>query len=261
MVQKFRNLRADEIEIRRGKDYKDGRVELLCYKTYSVDCTILDETVGPDNWVVNYKREGDTLLGGIAIWSDKHNAFLWKWAAGSPSEYETVKGEQADALKRAGFVWNIGRDNLYSAPKIVVTPESKYTTYYVEEVGYDDNGKMKDLVVKDSNGTVVFSYHNFKVDGGQPAQPKSSLPEEDKSLDWSARLRKWCGEMKDRTQDPEEHTKLLAFYYANLKLSQRGERYGVRALWRFFNSDIRDGKLEIDASNPRHPQVIKKGGE
>lgn len=116
----FRNLRADELEVRVGRKFNNGKVELLVYKNSRVDMAILDATVGNDNWVVQYKREGETLLCGIGIYCEKHKAFVYKWAAGAETTFEKTKGEQSDALKRAGFVWGLGR-SLYSAPKIIVS--------------------------------------------------------------------------------------------------------------------------------------------
>lgn len=157
---KFRNLRADELEVRVGEKRKDGKMTLLVYKDSRVDMRVLDETVGNDNWIVQYKREGETLLCGIGIYCEKHKAFIYKWAAGAETSYEKTKGEQSDALKRAGFVWGVGR-SLYSAPKIVV-PESD-AKHSVSEIDYYEDGKIKDLVVVDWNGNPVFNYKDGKV--------------------------------------------------------------------------------------------------
>ena len=144
---KFRNLRADELEVR-VSDKKNGKMSLLVYKDARVDMRILDETVGNENWVVQYKREGDSLFAGIGIYSEKHKAFIYKWSAGAPSNYEAVKGESSDAFKRSGFMWGIGR-SLYSCPKIVV-PESN-ARHYVSRIDYDEKGNVKDLQIKDWN--------------------------------------------------------------------------------------------------------------
>ena len=265
---KFRELRADELQIRPTDTNQQGRATLLTYKDARCDMRILDETVGPYGWSKAFKDINGVTYCGVALKDPASGVWIWKWDCGQDdgTDANSVKGTASDAFKRVCFNWNIGRA-LYTCPKIRITcPDDYYyngkmtMTFKVSEIGYED-GKVKDLVVVDRKGTVVFSYHNFKVDGGQPEQPKPSLPEEDKSLDWGARLRKWCGEMKDRTQDPDEHTRLLSYYYYVLPQTKRGEQYGVRALWRFFNDDLKSGKLAIDNSNPRHPQVIKKGGE
>ena len=248
MELKFRNLRANEIEIRRGRTLKDGRVELLCYKTYLTDCTILDETVGPENWVVNYRREGDTLLGGIAIYSPEHQAFLWKWAAGAPSDYEATKGEQSDALKRAGFVWNIGRTNLYSAPRILVTPESDYTTYYVKEVGFDDDGKMKDIIIVDNKRNIVFSYHDFKVDGTQSYTAQAPAKEYTKDVDG---LKAFVNDRWDSADKDMKHL-LSAFYNEASGTMRQGDlvKYGPARLFSFIERDIKEGKRHVVQVTP-----------
>ena len=46
---KFRDLRADEIEVRVHSVKENGLV-LLLYKDARVDMNILDETVGSENW-------------------------------------------------------------------------------------------------------------------------------------------------------------------------------------------------------------------
>ena len=45
----FRDLRADEVDVRVGATY-NGDVTLLLYKDARCDMNILDETVGSDRW-------------------------------------------------------------------------------------------------------------------------------------------------------------------------------------------------------------------
>ena len=155
---KFRNLEANELEVRVGEK-KNGYMTLLIFKDSRVDMDILDETVGNENWSTTYDRVGDTLICRLGIYSNKHNAFIYKAAAGAPSNFEAIKGEQSDALKRAGFVWGIGR-GLYSAPKIHI-PESN-ATHSVSYIGYDEKGKIKDLTIVDWNDEVVFEFKDGK---------------------------------------------------------------------------------------------------
>ena len=218
---KFRNLRKDEVEVRRGRKVGQDKVELLIYKTSRTDMSLLDETVGTENWVVQYKREGDTLLCGIGIYSEKHKAFIYKWAAGSETSYEATKGEQSDALKRSGFVWNIGRA-LYSAPRIVVTPKNEYTQYYVDEIGYDDKDRINNLRIVDDNGTVVFNM----VDGKKVQHRESEIDREEL-------LRIVCSELK--RDEENDRGELLRFYNYYLKKYDSFDRWNeatVRKLWR-----------------------------
>lgn len=213
---KFRNLRADELEVRVA-DKKNGYMNLLIYKDSRVDMRVLDETVGNENWAVNYKREGDTLLCGIGIFSKTHNAFIWKFAAGAESNYEPTKGEQSDALKRAGFVWGIGR-SLYSAPKIRI-PESPYR-HKVAYIDYDDKGFIKDLQITDSKGNLVYNYMDFK-----------EMPLEE--ADRVDVLKAVCAELKTQPDIDKESLKKFYYYF-----EQRCEGFDtwsaglVRNLWK-----------------------------
>ena len=220
---KFRNLTKDEVEVRRGRNVgNEGKVELLIFKNSRVDMAILDETVGNENWAVQYRREGNTLLCGIGIYSEKHNAFIWKWAAGSETSYEATKGEQSDALKRSGFVWNIGRA-LYTAPRVVVTPKNDYTQYYVQKIGYDDKSKIVDLVIVDESGEVVFNYvggRKMKIE----AEPQ---------MDRVELLKTICGELKHQEGvDKDNLLKFYNFYSIRAESFERWNEKIVRTLYR-----------------------------
>ena len=158
---KFRQLRADEIEVRIG-DRKNGKMSLLLYQDARCGMRILDETVGAYGWACNYRREGESLFCGIAI-QTPDGTWLWKWNAGAPSNFEATKGEASDAFKRACVLWGIGR-SLYSAPKIKI-PESG-ATHSVSKIEYDENGDICELQIVDWNGKVVYDMNN-KVSYGE----------------------------------------------------------------------------------------------
>lgn len=101
---------------------------VLPYKDARVDMDILDEVCGPFHWQNAYKRDDKGVLqGGIGIYVDELNDWVWKWSNGTPSDQEPEKGEYSDAFKRAGYMWGIGRC-LYNFPKIVVQlSENEYT--------------------------------------------------------------------------------------------------------------------------------------
>lgn len=254
-----RDLTADEIQVRksyRGGDENSQNAELLLYADARAGMSILDDVCGPFGWSCQYKEVAGVTYCGIGIQDKVSGAFIWKWDAGSEQNFEKEKSVASSAFKRACARWLSGFRALYTAPKIVV-PNEKYASYEVSDIQYADH-KITHLTIVDNNGNVVFQMtpEFTRVQGGP-----SKYPEEDKSLDWGARLRKWCGEMKDATDDPDTHAKLLAFYYYVLPKTQRGDKWGISKLWSWFVQDLKDGKLEIDDSNPRHPQVIKKGGE
>lgn len=120
---KFRELRADEVEVRVATCNERG-VSLLLYKDSRVDQRILDETVKPENWQKRFYECKGTLFCSVGIdieHSDGHmsvsSEWVWKDDAGEPSNMSAQKGEASDAFKRACFNWGIGRE-LYTAPFI-----------------------------------------------------------------------------------------------------------------------------------------------
>lgn len=116
---KFRDLTADEIECR-VQSVKENGLVLLLYKDARVDMSILDETVGADNWQNKFYEHKGILFCSLGINTnyDKPelpDRWIWKDDAGVESNTEAEKGNASDARKRSGFAWGIGRE-LYSAP-------------------------------------------------------------------------------------------------------------------------------------------------
>lgn len=151
---KFRDLTADDIEIRISQANPNWGVQLLFYKTARTDMEILDETVGVENWQNRfYECKGNLYCSlGINInysRPEKEPQWIWKDDCGSESNMEKEKGEASDARKRAGFAWGIGRE-LYTAPKYIV--------FKKDEVTWKD-GKCKD----------TFTVTAFKVEYGKIA--------------------------------------------------------------------------------------------
>lgn len=143
----FRDLRADEIEVR-VQSVKENGLVLLLYKDARCDMKILDETVGAENWQrEHYDCKGNLFCRvGInvntkTIFDNTGNVTLcdhWVWKAdvGVESNTEAQKGEASDSFKRACFNWGIGRE-LYTAPFIWV----KKDHCNIEENGKNKYGK------------------------------------------------------------------------------------------------------------------------
>lgn len=125
---KFRDLKANEIDLRIGTISRNGYT-LLLYKDARCDMNILDETVGAENWQRDHKELKDNLYCGVSIFAD--NRWVTKWDCGTESYTEKEKGEASDSFKRACVNWGIGRE-LYTAPFIWINANT-------EEV----NGKLK----------------------------------------------------------------------------------------------------------------------
>jgi len=149
---KFRNLKADEIEVRVAHVKSNGLM-LLLYKDARCDQNILDETVGPMNWQRHHKRDNANCV--VSIWDDDKKQWIEKEDTGKESRTDKEKGLASDSFKRACFNWGIGRE-LYTAPFIWVQAKdcningSKcYDKFEVEKITYKDN-KIDGLSIKNS---------------------------------------------------------------------------------------------------------------
>lgn len=127
----FRDLKASEVECRVGMQGASG-LTLLLYKDARVDMSILDETVGQENWQCKFYEFKGILFCSLGI--RVNGEWIWKDDAGSESNTEAEKGNASDARKRAAVCWGIGRE-LYSAPFIWIKKDD-YTL--------NDKGKLKD---------------------------------------------------------------------------------------------------------------------
>lgn len=163
-MNKFRTLRADEIECRVGT-CNERAFTLLLYKDARCDQNVLDETVGAGNWQRDHKEVKGNLYCGVAIWDNDKKQWIWKWDCGVESNTEKEKGEASDSFKRACFNWGIGRE-LYTAPFIYVigntqkNEKGKFATTFrtitVEHIGYD-NGKIVQLSIL-GDGKKIYTF-------------------------------------------------------------------------------------------------------
>lgn len=171
----FRKLKAEEIDCRVAQ-IAANYCTLLLYKDARVDQKILDESVGCMNWQKRYVRDNANCI--VGIWDDEKKQWVEKEDTGTESFTEQEKGLASDSFKRACFNWGIGRE-LYTAPSILIFPRKdmgaktkddeeskeffekngKYTTktkFYVDLIGYDANGNINDLIIRDHKGNIRF---------------------------------------------------------------------------------------------------------
>lgn len=160
MEIEFRTLRPDEIECRIGHLKKEGSfASILLYKDARVDMSILDETVGRQNWQrKHYDCKGNLFCSvGIKCGDD----WVWKDDAGSESNVEKEKGEASDSFKRACTNWGIGRE-LYTSPQIWVKKQEnedlKYLSLSVQEIKFNENREISWLVLVDRFGSRRYQY-------------------------------------------------------------------------------------------------------
>lgn len=148
---KFRDLRADEIEVR-VQSVKEKGLVLLLYKNARVDMNILDETVGSMNWQREHYEVKGNLYCRVGIFgaSDTEPCrWVFKADCGAESNTEKEKGESSDSFKRACTNWGIGRE-LYTSPFIWVKAE---------------DCKIVDTGKKDKYNKPIYAcYDSFKVE-------------------------------------------------------------------------------------------------
>lgn len=106
-MNKFRCLRADEIECR-VQQVKDNGLILLLYKDARCDMIILDETVGAMNWQREHRRDNANCV--VSIWDSEKCQWIRKEDTGTESNTEAEKGLASDSFKRACVNWGIGRE-------------------------------------------------------------------------------------------------------------------------------------------------------
>ena len=171
-MKMFRNLRADEIDVRINQ-IASNYCTMLLYKDARCDMNILDETVGAMNWKREHTRENANCI--VSIWDSEKSAWISKEDTGTESFSEAEKGLASDSFKRSCVNWGIGRE-LYSSPNILVFPmkdmgkgdkgefyqndKGKYTTktyFWVEIIDYDENDNIKDLIIRDNKNNIRFA--------------------------------------------------------------------------------------------------------
>lgn len=209
-MNKFRKLRADEIECRVSQINEKG-LTLLLYKDARCDMNMLDEIVGPENWSCRYSEHKGTLFCEVGLFTA--DGWVWKEDAGAPSNMESQKGEASDAFKRACFRWGIGRE-LYTAPFIWV-PTGNYTAYQkngkyqtydrfeVTSIGYDGDAISQLTIANQKTHKTVFTLkgHNSTPETVEAvSEPSGGLGGHISAKDWTV-LKTMC---KEKGIDPEE---------------------------------------------------------
>lgn len=165
----FRRLKAGEIDARIQQVTAGGSALVLLYKDARCDMRLLDETVGALHWQRSHEVIGGRLYCTVSIYDADTSHWVSKSDVGTESLTEQEKGQASDSFKRACFNWGIGRE-LYTAPTIFIklkegeikTSKSgkitSYARFKVSEIGYDDDGNISHLVIKDEAGHVRFDF-------------------------------------------------------------------------------------------------------
>ncbi len=155
----FRDLTADEIECRVQSISSKGDtckgLQLLLYKDSRTDASVLDETVGAENWQRKHYEVKGNLYCSVGINvnyanPDAPERWIWKDDCGAESNMEKEKGEASDSFKRTMAInWGLGRE-LYT--KIFIWVNATDFNYYSTNQ-------------KDKYGNTVFkTYDRFVVE-------------------------------------------------------------------------------------------------
>ncbi len=187
----FRTLKAEEIEVRPAM-VKDGKATMLLYIDSRAVVRLLNETVGPMNWTMEFEEVNGQLVGKMGIWDENKNNWVYKCDTGSESNIEKQKGLFSDCYKRCLSRWGV--DELYSAPKIVI-PDDGYGCggYRVSYIDYNDNREIIRLMIVNRFGKTVFDYVE---DGYANTQVRMEEVESDKPVNNTEILRTFCGSIK-----------------------------------------------------------------
>lgn len=173
----FRKLTANEIDCRVASSNKDGSLMLLLYKDARVDQNILDETFGIFGWQRKHEVINGNLYCTVSVKNPETGEWVSKQDVGVESNTEKEKGQASDSFKRACFNLGIGRE-LYTAPSIWIskgnyTPNEKGSTYdrfSVTEIGYDGDGNIDKLVIRNNKLKKIVFSTDEKVDSGYPSR-------------------------------------------------------------------------------------------
>lgn len=170
MELKFRDLFADEIELRVGSIIKTDKADgftLLLYKNARVDMALLDEVVGVGNWQREHKILGNDIYCRVGIYNQELGQWIWREDAGAEANTEVEKSKASDSFKRACVNFGLGRC-LYSAPFVFINNSSENTPkmrYFVKDIDYKDHKITKLVICNEKTHKVVYSFgSDEKVD-------------------------------------------------------------------------------------------------
>lgn len=108
-------LKPYDIEFRVQSHAVGDKFIVIPYKTARTDMARFDEAFGALGWKREQANNNKNCI--ISVWDGEKNQWISKEDSGDETGVGGDKGLVSDSLKRAGFVWGIGRE-LYDFPKI-----------------------------------------------------------------------------------------------------------------------------------------------
>lgn len=224
---KFRTLRADEIECRVSTVSAKG-CSLLLYKDARADMTLLDETVGSENWQRNHELVNGNLFCNVGIKVD--GEWVWKQDVGTESYTEKEKGQASDSFKRACVNWGIGRE-LYTAPFIWIPAadanltdgkngqKTTYERFGVKAIAYDESRNISGLVIENvKTHKAVYKYgecgakKNTTPTPAEPANGAHSASQRDERVEEASAKARVMAYINRHSMSKEDIDKLCRCY-------------------------------------------------
>ena len=218
---KFRTLRADEIECRPAT-IKDGKATILLYIDSRAVVRLLNETVGPMNWTMEFEEVNGQLVGKLGIWDEDKGMFIYKADTGSESNIEAQKGLFSDCYKRCISRWGV--DELYTAPRIKVDDDGYGCSgFRVSHIAYNANREIVELIIVNRFGKTVYDYKDDSIVGTPKENPTTAKES----------LILFCQQTKP-TLDKEGLKQLTSFYkFFDKKIEKDGWKgtFNASELW------------------------------
>lgn len=202
----FRTLKAEEIECRPAM-VKDGKATMLLYIDSRSVGRLLDETVGPMGWTMEFTEVNGQIVGKMGIWDEEKGQWVYKCDTGSESNIEAQKGLFSDCYKRCLSRWGV--NELYTAPKIVI-PDDGYgnSGYKVSEITYNDNREIVSLTIVNRFGKVAYSFPETAQN-----KPVEKPKVQESAADYLDTLRAFCrARMKEEPEWGEDIKRFGSFW-------------------------------------------------
>ncbi len=221
-----RPLTREDVDFRVGSLITKGTGDklkvyatILAYKDARTDMKVLDDATD-GLWQNEYRRDSKGVLQcGIGIkFADE---WIWKWSNGVESKTEAVKGEYSDALKRAGFMWGIGRE-LYEVPTLFITLDKD--EFYMDgskakasnkfrpnDWTWEITNEMKTFKATDKAGKVRLTVDESEAPEDQPEEPKPPVTPRSPVVNPTAETCNKCG--------------------APMAISKKGNKYCTAKCW------------------------------
>lgn len=127
----FARFGPDDIEWKPGVKTKDGKKALaMAYVDARAVQRRLDDVIGPEGWQKKLYHTTGGMICSLGIKVD--GEWIWKDGAAQETDFESIKGADSGAFKRAASTWGIGR-YLYDLGDIWIPVETKGTTIVFKE--------------------------------------------------------------------------------------------------------------------------------